>query len=228
MPEPRAGTLVVLACHCVYDPVNDHIYTDRPEFVLDRPIYEAQVDYAFRHLRWTRNWNPGSEAMLVISGGYTKPQRPWPESRSYLEWVAVKGKPIPAGVELEEFALTSIENLLFSLYVYRQKRGVYPDNIDVISWAFKRERFESALRAIGRWQPLGESWENLSFFPVGDLRKEFRDAAVRAEQSYIESLSQGLEAYYANPRTIQAIARRDPFESRARAAEQYRDYPLPF
>ena len=47
MPENRYGTLVVLACHGVFDPVTQRLYAEHPE---DRPIYEAHLHYAVRHL----------------------------------------------------------------------------------------------------------------------------------------------------------------------------------
>jgi hypothetical protein len=138
------------------------------------------------------------------------------------------GMRLPDDVALEEFALTSIENLLFGLYVYRESRGVYPERIDVISWEFKRRRFGETLRAISAWTPLRESWPGLDYFPVGDLRADERRAIEPVEAAYIESLACGLEAYYANPQTQSAIARRDVYGSRAEVRRRYRAFPLPF
>ncbi|MFB3827665.1 MAG: hypothetical protein ACE15B_12910 [Bryobacteraceae bacterium] len=225
MSSARAGTLTVLACHCVWDPSRDTIYTDRPEFARDRPVYEAQIFYARRHLGFRSELDP----LLVISGGPTRAERACSESRSCLEWAGRLGIAFPAErVALEEYALTSIENVLLGLYVYHQRRGVWPERIDAISWEFKRARFRQALAAIGGWEPLGQSWPALEYFPVGDLPAGERAEAMRAEQSYLDSLEQGLAAYYADPRTAAAIARRDVHGSRAGARERYRGYPLPF
>ena len=229
MKNDRSGTLVLLACHCVYDPEKDTIYTDKPQFVNDRPVYEAHIDYALRHLRLCMNWDQKSDPLLVISGGFTKPQRNCSESRSYMELAKHMQLPIPDNLALEEFALTSIENLLLSLYVYHEARGFFPETIDVISWEFKRERFVETLKAIGDWGELGQAWKGLEYFPVGDLRSEERQFVLsKLEKGYIDSLRQGLYGYYADPETITAIARRDVHNSRDQARKRYGKYPLPF
>ena len=229
MINDRKGTLVILACHCVYNPETDEIYTDKSQFVNDRPVYEAHIDYAIRHLRLCKNWIPDSDPLLVISGGFTKPQRNSSESSSYVELAKRMSLQIPENLALEEFALTSIENLLFSLYMYHEVRGRFPKTIDVISWEFKRQRFVETLKAINRWTDLGQTWDGLEYFPVGDLRSQERQIVLNTlEKSYIESLQQGLSSYYDNPETIAAIARRDVHQTRDQAKQRYAKYALPF
>lgn len=172
MSDDRYGTLVVLACHCVFDPATNRIYAEHAE---DRPIYEAHLSYAFKHLEWRANISP----LLVISGGPTKVQRHCSESRSYIELAETIGLTAPANVELEEYALTSIENLLLSLYIYHCTRKVYPQSVEVISWEFKRARFEQTLQAINNWAQLGQEWPPLKFFPVGDLWGKPKEKASR-------------------------------------------------
>jgi len=48
----------------------------------------------------------------------------------------------------EEFARDSFENLLFGICRFHECVGRYPQNIKIVSWAFKEERFESHRRAI--------------------------------------------------------------------------------
>jgi hypothetical protein len=139
------------------------------------------------------------------------------------------GLQVPENLALEEFALTSIENLLLSLYVYHEARGLFPKTIDVISWEFKRKRFVETLNAINRWTVLGETWNGLEYFPVGDLRSKEREFVMEnVEESYNKSLEQGLSGYYDNPKTIDAIARRDVHKSREQARQRYAKFPLPF
>lgn len=221
MNNERKGTLVVLACHCVYDPQLDCIYAEHPE---DRPVYESHISFAFNHLKWRVDNDP----LLVISGGPTKIQRYSSESRSYLEMAKQIGLSIPENTTLEEYALTSIENLLFSLYVYKDIRKVYPNGIDVISWEFKRDRFMKTQEAINDWGKLEETWESLKFFPVGDLWGKPKKYAEAVEKNYIESLINGLKSYYENPKTIDTIAKRNPFDSRPLVKNRYKNYPLPF
>ena len=228
-PDGSSGMLVVLACHCVYDPANDSIYTDRPEFVSDRPVYEAQLACAVEHVQGCSEREPDGKPLLVISGGPTRVQRRCAESRSYVEWAARLGLALPDEVALEEFALTSIENLLLSLYVFHGTRGTWPEAVHVVSWGFKEARFRSTLAAIGKWAALGRSWESLVYCPAGDLPPAERDRIRQGpEREYSEALADGIEAYYASERVRRAVSNRDPHRSRAEARQRYRSYPLPF
>jgi hypothetical protein len=94
------------------------------------------------------------------------------ESRSYLERARQIVSSVPQHIALEEHALTSVENVLFSLFLFHQKRGAYPQSVEVISWEFKRQRFEKALEAISCWAALGQSWPTLSFFRSGIFQEE--------------------------------------------------------
>jgi hypothetical protein len=221
MTNTRRGTLVILACHGVFDPDLDRMYAEHPE---DQPVYEAHIAYAFRHLVWRVSASP----FLVISGGPTKIQRHCSESRSYVQLARSRWIPVPPDIGLEEFALTSIENVLFSLYVYHLTKRVWPEEIEVISWEFKRVRFEQTLDAINRWPHFDMSWPPLRFFPVGDLWGRPKARSVELEKAYIDGLSTGIDAYYALPETKEVLLRRDVYDSRVMARKIYGDYPLPF
>ena len=145
-----------------------------------------------------------------------------------MEWAAALDLKVPENVAVEEYSLTSVENLLLSLYVYHQRTGRFPERIESISWEFKRERFQRALQAIGEWPLLAEAWADLYFFPVGDLAAQQRARALEVEKSYIDSLEAGLDAYYQNPKTRAVILERDVHYSREAARKFYSDYPLPF
>jgi len=221
MDADRQGTLVILACHGVFDAARDTLYS---EYVEDRPIYEDHISYAFRHLRWRAEASP----LLVISGGYTKAERRCSESRSYLEAAEAMGIVIPYEVALDECSLTSVENVLFSLYVYRQRRGVWPAEVEAVSWEFKRFRFEKTLEAIGRWSRLGLAWPPLRFFPVGDLFGKLKTKALQIEKAYTDALEVGIDAYYQVPETQKVVQRRDLYGARALARQTFAGFPLPF
>lgn len=221
MNSKREGTLILLTCHCVFDLGTGRCLAEHP---ADRPIYEAHLLYAFRHLEWRAGKSPS----LVISGAPTKTECDCSESNSYIEMAKAMNLKIPTNVILEQHALTSIENVLLSLYAYHRARGTYPECIDAISWEFKRERFERTLDAINKWQPLGESWPPLNFFPVGDLWGAAKANALRVERDYITALTEGLEQYYQSRQTQEILQKRDVHRSRPVAKEFYRAYPLPF
>ncbi|MCP4987403.1 MAG: hypothetical protein GY928_15505 [Colwellia sp.] len=223
MNDEHKGTLVILACHAVFDPELNCVYAEHPE---DRQIYEAHLDYAFKHMKW----RTAVEPLLVISGGYTKIQRRCSESRSYLEMARMVGLQTPQDIAIEEYALTSIENLLFSIYVYHKTKGVYPASIEAISWEFKRERFEKTLEMINEWDQLKlKPWPPLKFFPVGDLWGKPKQGALKDEKKYLDALKMnGIDGYFSDIKTKQVLEDRDVFDSRPLTKKVYTGYTLPF
>lgn len=51
----------------------------------------------------------------------------------------------------EDFATDSFENFMFSICRFREITGRYPDNISVVSFTFKQERFETLHANALRW-----------------------------------------------------------------------------
>ncbi|GAB4861156.1 hypothetical protein Ancab_036313 [Ancistrocladus abbreviatus] len=95
-------------------------------------------------------------ALLLFSGGETrKDAGPRSEAQSY--WLVAESKGWFGEQEnvrwralTEEHARDSFENLLFSVCRFREVTGTYPQNITVVSYDFKEERFASLHRsAIG-------------------------------------------------------------------------------
>ncbi|KAJ9166772.1 hypothetical protein P3X46_021475 [Hevea brasiliensis] len=95
-------------------------------------------------------------ALLLFSGGETrKDAGPRSEAQSY--WTVAESKGWFGNEEgvrwralTEEHARDSFENLLFSVCRFRELTGTYPENITVVSYNFKKERFSHLHRsAIG-------------------------------------------------------------------------------
>jgi hypothetical protein len=91
---------------------------------------------------------------LLFSGGATRREAgPQTEADGYLavarlfRWWGEGG--VSAQTGTETFARDSFENLLFGLCRFRALYGVYPDDVIVAGWEFKRARFELHRRAIG-------------------------------------------------------------------------------
>ena len=53
----------------------------------------------------------------------------------------------------EENATDSLENLMFSVCRFREVTGRYPERVSIVSFAFKRRRFETLHAAALRWPP---------------------------------------------------------------------------
>ena len=221
----KNGSIIILACHGVYDLDLNTMYAEHTE---DIEIFKADLEFALHSLRWRKNENP----TLVISGGYTKIERRCSESRSYVQMAKSMGLEIPSGVLLEEYALTSIENLLFSLYVFHGKHGSYPQKIDVVSWEFKHDRFKKTFEKINEWIGLDCQWNDsdFRFFPVGNLPEDElkKHNVTTNEKEYIRDLDKGIDNYYDNPKTQNLIKERDAFDMGKITRKRYKGYKLPF
>ncbi len=235
------GILFILPCHCVYDTALNCIYAEHPE---DLAMFLSDLGTACRLVReqWG-NDEQKKEQLLVISGGKTKIERDCSESRSYAEWAGKKNIELPEKTYLEEYALTSIENLLFSLYIYADKIGHFPEIIQVLSWGFKEKRFKQTLEAIKDWEILKEwskevwGWQNNNFYqwnldyqPIGNPRGNVINKIQPIEDEEIELLKRGIEEYYKDKKVKEKLTRRDPFKSRSLATKRYEEqqYPLPY
>jgi len=217
----KSGLLIILPCHGVYDQNTQKFYAEHPN---DQPVYKDQIIHAFNLLnKYNRN-NP----LLIISGGYTKEQIKISESESYLDYAEDLGLKIQDNIVVEEYALVSIENLLFSIFKYHRLRKCYPEKIIIISWDFKKDRYNAALRAINEWSKLNARFLDCSVSTVGELEEELLQKVIEIERQYINSLTQGLPAYYQNSRTKQLISERDVYNTRKVIEQVYPDFPMPW
>lgn len=132
--------LLILHCYCVYHRGN--FYADYPEYVK---IFEAQLKKSFSGL------TNGDYDVLIISGGYTKPEIEKSEARGMLDWAGDLGLwPAEKGlILLEEYAIDSFENILFSLGRFYQFFGEFPASVASCTWKFNIERFEILARKLG-------------------------------------------------------------------------------
>ncbi|KAL0956222.1 hypothetical protein HGRIS_002378 [Hohenbuehelia grisea] len=98
------------------------------------------------------------KALLIFSGGQTRLSSTTTEAESYMR-LALKANlfKLPAGAAhspratTEDFALDSFQNLLFSIARFHEYTGRYPENITVVGYEMKRERFTKLHRAALRW-----------------------------------------------------------------------------
>ncbi|CAH0002995.1 unnamed protein product [Clonostachys byssicola] len=86
----------------------------------------------------------GRDAILAYSGGPTRKEIKLSEAQSYANIArenAYWGFPIPEGqIILEERALDSYHNVLFSLTLFFSRFGAWPRHMTIVSHAFKRPR----------------------------------------------------------------------------------------
>lgn len=133
------------------------------------------------------------ESVLIFSGGLTR-REAGPRSEALSYWLVAEhfgwfGHPqVRERAVLEDFARDSFENLLFGLCRFREVAGALPDFVKLVSWEFKRERFEALHRdAIG--------WPLTRFAYVGANNPDAIDQALAAEE-------RAREKYRADPYSL--------------------------
>ncbi|KAH0434500.1 hypothetical protein IEQ34_026804 [Dendrobium chrysotoxum] len=120
-------------------------------------------------------------ALLLFSGGETRNGAgPRSEAQSY--WAVAeakgwfgKGNNVKNRALTEEHARDSFENLLFSVCRFRELTGSYPQNITVVSYDFKKERFSDLHRSSIRFP------EERFFFVGTPTTPGSKDAAMAGE-----------------------------------------------
>ena len=153
---PDNTVYVIVAGHCVVRPGGDPL---RAEDLVLLPHQRDNVhallfqQHVRRGLRTVqeyreRDWN----AVLVFSGGVTRAESPVSEAATYHEIA----RRLPEWDEryadlvvLDERARDSYENLLLGCAAAYVKSQIVPARVAMISFAFKRRRFEYHAAAIG-------------------------------------------------------------------------------
>lgn len=137
------------------DPERDEHWVLQSFQISEPPLYIAHAQRGVEMLK------ADPKALLIFSGGYTRREAGlrWSEAETYrgiarhFDWWP-HGEADPAAIELEaradveDYSRDSFENLLFSICRFQRAVGRYPDHVTLISWAFKRERFDLHRAAI--------------------------------------------------------------------------------
>ena len=107
--------------------------------------------------------------------GHTSPFSATSEGESYLRFARVTGL-LPSAdmftrVMIEDAALDSFQNVLFSITRFRELTGVYPIRITVVGHDFKRCRFKDLHRIALRWPRLRFTYEGVPLGSEADERE---------------------------------------------------------
>jgi hypothetical protein len=177
--------LIVVAGHTVYLGARWESADLRQEqnWFLE-PHQGGQLDTFLAHIRRGVELAANdSRALLLFSGGETRPGvGPRSEGASYwlaaeaFDWFGHRASAMNR-THAEEYARDSFENLLFSVCRFRQLTGRYPKHVTVVSFEFKRTRFERVHRRALRFP--AKSFDYVGVDPP--LSSGFRDALVERE-----------------------------------------------
>jgi hypothetical protein len=172
----QLANLILVACHGIYltgSGVSDHHWALEP-FQLNHGTGISLISHVFAGINATLS-DPTS--LLIFSGGETRPSAgPRTESESYFRLADSRGLLTPEltnRITTEVFALDSYQNLLFSILRFRELVGRYPREVTVVSYEFKRPRFQQLhRRAVG--------WPEDRFHYIG-IDPEFSTAEEKEE-----------------------------------------------
>jgi hypothetical protein len=143
---------ILVAGHAVLRNTDD-VFADSSWFLLDFQRGEAGC-YVEHVRRGVELASLDPDGLLIFTGGQSRLDAgPQSESGGYwrvaehLEWFShpeVRPRAIT-----EEFSRDSFENLLFGICRFKEYTGQYPHRVTLVSWYFKRERFDQHCAAIG-------------------------------------------------------------------------------
>lgn len=146
--------LVLVPCHAVCvtpeadDPSADAAWTLQAFQRGEPPCYIEHIRRAVEIAA------QATDARLIFSGGMTRVEAgPVSEAESYRRvaerfgWWGFAG--VAERAATEDFARDSFENLHFGIFRFRELTGRLPVRVTVVSWAFKRERFDLHRAAVG-------------------------------------------------------------------------------
>ncbi|TKA52109.1 hypothetical protein B0A53_04769 [Rhodotorula sp. CCFEE 5036] len=106
-------------------------------------------------------------------------------------------------VTTEDFALDSMENVLFSIARFKEFTGHYPDRITVVGYGMKRARYEDVHRAAIRW-PM-DKFEYIGIDNEGDTTADYEGERKYGLEPY------RLDRYGCHGRLLAKRRKRNPF-----------------
>ncbi|KIL68870.1 hypothetical protein M378DRAFT_70620 [Amanita muscaria Koide BX008] len=153
--------LIIVTGHAIWIGTDPSLRLSEDQWLLE-PYQKGQgrLDAFFAHISRGADLAVHDRySLLVFSGGQTKKASTTTEAESYLRLAlysnlfGASGTPATdfSRTTTENYALDSYQNLLFSIARFHEYTGRFPENITVIGYEFKRQRFVHLHRPAIRW-----------------------------------------------------------------------------
>jgi hypothetical protein len=209
MPWHDLDRLILVAGHAVYT-AEDFSRPGADESWRLEPFQKGEPPFYIEHIRRGVELAAAEpRALLVFSGGQSRADAgPKSEAQSY--WTLADhyrwsgAAKVRERATTEEFARDSFENLLFGICRFRECAGRDPETVTVVSWEFKRERFDLHRETLGL--PPGR------FVFVGANNPTDLKSAVRGEASALALFR--ADPWGDGPELSAKRDRRNPFRRR--------------
>lgn len=178
-----ANHIIIVAGHAVFKNRDDISLTDDENWYLE-PFQAGEPAIYLDHIRHgVEILLSDKKALLFFSGGMTSREAGFlSEARGYFDAVMRLYPVLPenaAGrIFLEEYACDSYQNLLFSINLFEQTTGHKPENVSLVSWRFKKNRFEMHRKTL--------DIEDSSFTYIGVGNPVDLDSALKGEDKTLQ------------------------------------------
>ncbi|GAA6013637.1 hypothetical protein JCM10207_004798 [Rhodosporidiobolus poonsookiae] len=170
-PNPYSNLkhLVMVPGHAIWQGCDASHATEDADWVLEPMQRGGAVRTYLKHIiKGVEIAVRDPEALLIYSGGQTRPHSTLTEALSYArlakagnlysqfmtdsqrQAAAAQGGEFDRATT-EDFAMDSMQNVLFSVARFREVTGRWPTFITVVGYGMKRRRYEDVHRAALRW-----------------------------------------------------------------------------
>lgn len=182
----RGSSAIVVCGHAVFkggavckqhDALNDNLWELLPYQTGEPAFYAEHIQ------RGVKEAFEDKMALLILSGGASRPSQILSEGQSYYQFAQVfdfwgMRDSVQPRTTTEEFSRDSYDNCILGIARFAECTGRLPTTLTIISWKFKKARFRFHVETTLNWQP-----EWYRFLGVGNPKNQ-----AAAEKGEIQTL----------------------------------------